>query len=268
MAQKTELQKKPRSRWQSRLKWAIAVVAIPLVFFLAWQFPFTREGTVRLAGKLGWPVPLIRRSFDDEQSVRRAAFDALQEIGESAVPSLVLSLRDDDPSVRRQAAVALAMLGEKGNAAAPALMDALHDPEPEVRAKAIRALQIVAPGAKEAIPALVELLKDSDGNVRARATEALGIIGQEDQSLVPLIVGMLRDAVPEVRGEAVEALGRRGPKAKAVAAELKTMLENEPEYTVRKEIIKALMLIAPGSVDAEMIKLMGRRLNDRPMKER
>src|SRR5262249_30262903 len=55
----------------------------------------------------------------------------------------------------------------------PGLIQALQDDNPKVRKRAAIALERMGPKAKEAIPALEKALKDSDGDVRAAAASAL-----------------------------------------------------------------------------------------------
>src|SRR5262245_22665427 len=73
---------------------------------------------------------------DDQAAVRRAAAEALGEIGRGdrrTVPALTEALKDRDTEVRREAAYALARLGSEAAGAVPALTAALGDPEANVR---------------------------------------------------------------------------------------------------------------------------------------
>lgn len=95
-----------------------------------------------------------------EWGVRETAADALARIGDPAVPALIETLRDPDPSIRAQAAKAFARMGPKAAPAVPELILALNDDEREVRQGAARALGQIGPGAEEAVPALIKALKD------------------------------------------------------------------------------------------------------------
>jgi HEAT repeat protein len=95
-----------------------------------------------------------------EWNVADTAADALARIGDSAVPALIESLADPNPTVRAQAARALARMGPKGHAAVPALILALEDETAAVRVNAARALGQIGPEAQEAVPVLIRALRD------------------------------------------------------------------------------------------------------------
>lgn len=112
--------------------------------------PASEEGLLRLR---------TVRAFR-EWGVRETAADALARIGDPAVPALIETLHDPDPSIRAQAAQGLARMGPKAAPAVPELILALNDDEREVRQRAARALGQIGPSAEEAVPALIKALKD------------------------------------------------------------------------------------------------------------
>ena len=105
---------------------------------------------------------------------RRAAANALIEIPDRrAVATLARALRDDDETVRRNAAFALGELhdtrgaGERDAVVEP-LVEALADASPLVRLAAVSALgRTKAPGAVASLEALA-----ADGDVLVRKTAA------------------------------------------------------------------------------------------------
>jgi len=87
--------------------------------------------------------------------------------------------------------------------AVPGLIEALRDENPSVRDAAAMALREMGPEAKAAIPALAQLLRDEDGYLRVTAAHTLDRMGSEAAaSLVPL----LRDPDPRVRELAAHCL--------------------------------------------------------------
>jgi HEAT repeats/TIR domain/NACHT domain len=83
--------------------------------------------------------PLLAALRDAEPDVRRAAAQALGDIGDArAVEPLLAALRDAEPDVRKAAAHALGDIGDAR--AVEALLAALHDGEPGVRMAAAQAL--------------------------------------------------------------------------------------------------------------------------------
>ncbi len=194
----------------------------------------TSEGIVALRGALADPA----------REVRTEAIVALRELGPkslSAVPDLLLVIRDDDPrsrakvaqtlaaigsdfdsvvsaletllvdddrSVREAAARALGLIGSSGNTTIRALSEALHDEEVFVRVAAARSLGKKGPAAAPAIPALITLLKDDDRCARFAAAESLGELGPVARSAEPALRVALNDEVAYVRDAAAEAMTR------------------------------------------------------------
>lgn len=100
--------------------------------------------------------------------------EAQRWLADPAVPAADLRrlVTDDDPAVRRRAALAVGRVGlrEGGEALTPLLADA----EPDVRATAAFALGLLGQPAAEG--ALRAALADADPRVRGRAAEGLGLI--------------------------------------------------------------------------------------------
>ena len=159
---------------------------------------------------------------DDNEEVRAAAIDALDEIGTGAVEQLLVkvtgtkiqqgatwatakrfasALSSEIPELRMAAANALGKLGEPN--AIPALVNALSDENPEVRIRACAALGTLE--HPQAVEALIGLLDDSRGRVRLAAANALATIGS-DRALNALL-NMLSDENSEIRRISVVALG-------------------------------------------------------------
>lgn len=159
---------------------------------------------------------------DDDEQVRAASIDALDEIGTGAVEQLLVkvtgakiqqgatwatakrfasALSSDIPELRMAAANALGNLGETN--AIPALIQALDDENPAVRTRVCAALGTLE--HPRAVEPLIEQLDDSRGRVRLAAANALATIGN-DRALSALLA-MLSDENPEIRRISVVALG-------------------------------------------------------------
>jgi HEAT repeat protein/cyclophilin family peptidyl-prolyl cis-trans isomerase len=97
---------------------------------------------------------------------------------------------------------------------APDLVRLLSDDEPRIRRRA--AIAVGRVGLPEGVAPLVTVLQgDSDPEVRQMAAFALGLIG--DQSAVEPLRAALADPLPLVAGRAAEALGLLGDAASAPA---------------------------------------------------
>ena len=82
-----------------------------------------------------------------------------------------------ESKARSMAASTLGMIGESANSAIPALILLLKDQDKDVRLNAASALGKMGESANSATPLLIPLLKDQDARVRLAASEALNNIG-------------------------------------------------------------------------------------------
>jgi HEAT repeat protein len=86
---------------------------------------------------------------------------------------LIAALKDADPEVRQNLAMALAKIGP---AAVEPLIAALKDPLPERRAGAAAALGRIGAPARSALPALLDLLDDKELDVRRQVSHAIAVL--------------------------------------------------------------------------------------------
>jgi HEAT repeat protein len=117
-----------------------------------------------MATELSLPQLIDRLKSPDWAERFHAAF-TLSQIGRparKAVPALIEAIKDADLPVRKMAVLALGNVGPDAGEAVSALCEVLlHDEEPTVRRRAAVALGEI--GAEEAIPALEEA-SSQDGN--------------------------------------------------------------------------------------------------------
>jgi HEAT repeat protein/beta-lactamase regulating signal transducer with metallopeptidase domain len=116
---------------------------------------------------------LVRALKDKSPHVRQHAADGLSNVHElikTAPTALIEALSDTDRDVRRAAVNALGQIGDES--AVPALKRLTADNDVETRRHAVEALKEI--GGPEAIQALMGLLRDPDPEVRKTAAEALG----------------------------------------------------------------------------------------------
>jgi HEAT repeat protein len=213
-----------------------AVVAIPiLVSMLGDDVPVPAIE----CGMSPWLRRQVQVSADArrwaETSPAKEAAEALGEIGDPAVPSLLQALRHSDWKTRKFAAHAF---GETDNLievgkAVSALATTLGDDHPEVRDRAAWALgELEEPSA---VPALARALGDQDATVRRKAAWALGEI--EDPSAVPALLDTLNDVDEQLRSKAAWALGEV-EDARAVPGLVAAL--KDPHWEVRKMAAWAL----------------------------
>jgi len=161
--------------------------------------------------------------------VRAARLGALERLGTLCVADLAEAFGDDDPVVRRRAAVLAARLGGAGSRSTLSVLlaERLADPDPLVAEAAAWALG--ERRQRSAVPTLAAMATGhSDPRCREAAIAALGAIGDR-QGLSAVLAG-LADR-PPVRRRAVVALA--GFDAPEVETALEGCLE-DPDWQVRQ----------------------------------
>lgn len=167
-----------------------------------------RRRVAEALGQLENPVAidaLTSMTKDPDSEVRANAVESLQHFhDQKLLPVFVASLKDSSAHVRQHAADALGSF-ENLKTAPRALIDALADPNRDVRKEAAQALANI--GDEAAVPALKKLVGDGDASTRRTAVEALKEIGGADA--LQALMALLKDPDPEVRKTAAEALGKK-----------------------------------------------------------
>lgn len=156
---------------------------------------------------------------------RQQVYEELHALGPASVSALARALRDPDPEMRRDVAVALDVLGggwwhfPDGGAkldlrpVLPALLRALRDSDSGVRAWAAQDISDIGEGAATAVPQLRAMLQSPDAESRGTACGALGAIGFAARGALPDLRHALSDSSPEVRQAARDAIVRIGRDA-------------------------------------------------------
>jgi len=143
------------------------------------------------------------------------------------------ALEDPDPSVRRDALLALGRLGTPE--AIELLIWYLHEPDRQTRTASARALGTT--GSSDGTLPLVSALNDEDGDVRRAAADALGHIA--DHRASDTLLGLLdHEQDGQVLIGVASALSRLG-EFRAVRQMLGMALQN-PNRMVRSHIIVAM----------------------------
>jgi len=124
-----------------------------------------------------------------------------QREDESAVPTLVEVLQDEDPDVRFTAASALRRIGSP--LAGPAVMMYFARPEEDIRVRQELVGALGSSGHREAIPLLVEALKDTDSILRGDAAKSLGqLAAREATEPLSRALAIETESYPKERMEA------------------------------------------------------------------
>ncbi len=198
----------------------------------------------RIGEKARPAIPrIVSLANDPDVRVRRAGVLAIKHIRpgpEVSVPLLLTMMADSDSAVRLRATDAMADLGQ---AAVPQLILQLE--HEDVRLPVVLALNQIGPAAQEAIPALVGLVKDAKApaEIRREAIMAIGEMGEAAAGAVSLLALALDE--DSLRSAAVYSLGNLGPVAQGAKPNLRSLLEGDDPF-VRTISAWALIRIAPG----------------------
>jgi HEAT repeat protein len=161
---------------------------------------------------------------------RREAVLALGVIGsraKAAPRALTDRLKHEGFATRRAAASALWTF-QKDAAAVSAMIKDLKDRDPRTRHGAAQTLGGLGPRAKAAVPALLEVLTTPDPTDRSAAALALWQIDKNPAG-VPALIEDLEDTTSAgVRSQAAWALGRIGGAAKTAVPALALALKDNP----------------------------------------
>jgi HEAT repeat protein len=182
-------------------------------------------------------VPLLARCLRDQQgSVRWDAANALSRIGPEAVPLLGEALQDPNAQVRRAAATALSQMHGQAESTIPALVRCLGDESEQVQIVAVDALSAIG---KPAVPALVEAIEHGQGPARQGAAAALMKVYPSPRVAEGPLLKLLLDESPSARQQAINFLTSMRDTQPAVVAAFTAAL-NDPVLEVRLAAAQAL----------------------------
>ena len=194
------------------------------------------------------PLITVLQANDSPWGARRAAVDALEQIGDvRAVQPLLEALRFDDIS---PADISAGLL-EMGEAAVDPLIFTLRNNEnSEIRSQVTILLKDLH--APLAIPALIEMLeREKDATARNAMVYALGEF-RDARAIEPLIA-IVSDTDPALREEAVRSLGQIGEEIESprIIDALAARLGDEDWGTWQSAAEMLIRLNAPQKAEAE-----------------
>ena len=169
---------------------------------------------------------LVEQLKDEDPEMRRRAALALGELGDSQyVNALVLRLDDPSNQVRFSTAAALAEMDEQ--AGVDFLFDAMRDPDPILRTNAVKFLSGVQKNTGTVQAQLISALSSREALARAGAAQVLG--QARVLAAVEALQAATEDDDAQVRANAVIALGHIGLTESRMPLEA---LLSDPDSTV------------------------------------
>ncbi|GEM_PF-2043000 len=203
-------------------------------------------------------------------AAKRAALSAIadrSELSADLVPQVATLLREaEDPELLASALRILAAqpAEQLRPAAAEIARIASEAPNAQVRqqagALAVKLARAGGYSAEQKLRLAASLARDREVAIRAEAARLLATIGPRKPAQ-KLLLDLMRDEAEAVRVEAVRACPKvyRGAEAARVLAKA---LEQEPEWTARREIFRTLGEMGADAVDAVPVILRRLRVRD------
>jgi len=162
----------------------------------------------------------------------------------TAIPDLIIALKDKDFKIRYSAARVLGKIGPKAEKAVPALIKVSNDKNAKVRYYSTEALGKIGAKAISALPFLIKYLEDQDSNIRLISASSIGEMGLQASSAIPHLLKLLTDKENIVKLHVIEALGKISAHNSSVLEALHKIAQSskEVEY-VKKSAIEAMKKI-------------------------
>jgi HEAT repeat protein len=168
---------------------------------------------------------LRRASGHPEPRVGLASVDALGRVSgrpASALPALVSATHSSNEDLRAEAVRRIGALQRDGHGAGKTLLSLGGDPSPKVRAASAIALALVGVRGDDLLSVLGRLLDDPDPQVRVCAAAAACHVREEARPLLPKLEALRRGAEPGVAAASSAAcdavMGKEAPKPPARVA--------------------------------------------------
>ncbi|NEQ09916.1 MAG: signal transduction protein, partial [Moorea sp. SIO4E2] len=185
------------------------------------------------------------------QNLSLSAIVRLDNTSESLVNTLLSWLKDDDATIRSEAALALGELDQVSEPVVNSLLMGLNDKNARVRYSSIWALGKLKQHGKTVVSALLTRLNDQNSRVRCLSASVLGKLEQPGETVVSALVTCLKDKDSDLRCAAATALGQLGNGqlgnlSETVVSALLPQLEDQ-DSDVRCATINALSQLGNSS---------------------
>jgi HEAT repeat protein len=189
----------------------------PLIKVLDDKVSTVREAAAEALEIIGKPsAPLIAESFKSKKHINKESIALLKNLGigdeagvaekiNQSIEPLIKALKDENSTIREEAAEALGETGDKR--AIEPLIHALEDDDSLVLNSAVKALGKI--GDKKAVQPLIQIFESKEPWIQEKAAEALVKIG--DKRVVEVLIKALDD--PSKRTIAASALGQLGDES-------------------------------------------------------
>jgi len=244
--------------------------------------PKVREKAIKKLGETGKKnaIKILLDTLSDEyESVRNAAVESLNQMGNRVVEPLLQSLNSPDPSIRKATVIALGATND--SRAIKPLFNVLEDDDVGVRKTVIDTLSRI--GGSQSVEPIISIMLDNEPFVRKAASDALRILAEKvgdlnlkrlssaynrnikkmfdnlvqnkDSRIVVPIGRVLRKGSWTFRPMAAEALGKLGNLS---AVEMLFVGLEDENFDTRLFAVKSLGILG----DSRAIEPLTMKLND------
>jgi HEAT repeat protein len=220
--------------------------------------------TISTEGLVPLSLRLLRDKRPDARVVGANILGNVPNSSAKAVGALAHALNDESAVVRQTAATSLGSYRADAEAVT-ALVHALNDESAVVRQTAVTSLGSHRTDG-EVVKGLVHALNDESADVRQTAVTSLGSHHADAQAAVPeLSKIVVIDKDPRVRRAAAEALCSIGPGVGGPIAALDQALAQDPDDSVRIQVITSLRCLDPKGNEA--LQPIIRAVKDRGLRD-
>ncbi len=185
-------------------------------------------------------LKIVQEAGDEIDEIELETVSTLGEIARSpdkVIPVLIELLGHSDRQMRLAACLALEKYGARAEAAVPALIKVMED-----KAMTETVALVLAVMGEKAIPALTELLAEEDPYLRWVGVASLGAAGEVAAPAAKALGALLDDRSDQVRVAAVDALGKIGPGARDAIGDLIEALTSK-DFSFRQMVALSLARI-------------------------
>lgn len=221
--------------------------------------------------------PLAAVLADADPAARTAAADALAKAGtdaKGATTALLARLDDPDKGARQAVIFALGRITpENPSFASAAVMKRYaEEKDAEVRREAVLAVKLIGDASAPVVAGLAAALTDADADTRAGAVAALGSFGPAAKAAADPLLKVATTAPDKgLRVDAVRAFGSvLGPDlVKARLADLIAVMEKDADFEVRVAAVEEAAALGPAlKDDPTAMAALRKRLSDPQVKVR
>lgn len=209
-------------------------------------------------------IPIYKAALNDvDPTVRKNAAMALASKNEKSAEFIEIfknGLKDNDSLIRISSAKMLLENDSEINDATSVLVKELKNENAMIRLTVIKFLFEVNQKYPQVLPEIIKAIDDNDYGVRMTALTGISELGNQNKAVVPALIKATTDKNEIIRITAITELGEMGSDAKAAQPKLLAILRNKRE----SEIIRNIAASALQDIDSlALISILANSLSQK-----